>query len=227
MVFNPTCICHVRPIPNRPLGFHGMSSVQMRAYGEANDRPDIVMHADCVEQREKLDRLSDEFEELDRLAYRLNLPQELKEKISRVNVFLLSGEWYDSYPFPEDGIFAEGDRLREAFRTARGAESSTRDTTLTSIINPPHPTRNSSRDASRSRSRSRSRSHSHSHNHNDEIDDIEDVLVAPGLLNGRNDTIQGLTERRNDTIERLTQHCFTGMAYKFSVESDSWVEVEV
>lgn len=56
---------------------------------------------------------------------------------------------------------------------------------------------------------------------------IEDVLVAPGLLNGRNDTIQGLAERRNDTIERLTPHRFTGMAYKFSVELDSWVKVEV
>ena len=91
MAFNPTCPCHERPIPDRPYGFHSMSSVQMRVYGETHARPDIVLHADCVEQREKLDRLSDEFVSVCAGPDFYRLPEELRAKVNTVNVYLLSG----------------------------------------------------------------------------------------------------------------------------------------
>lgn len=128
MAFNPACPCHERPIPNRPVGFHSMGSSEMRAYGEAHTRPDIVLHADCVEQRERLDHLSNdfaimcgEFSDLHRL------PEELQEKIRTVNVFFMSGHWEGHYPFPADGMIAEAERLMELVETAVIAADPTHD----------------------------------------------------------------------------------------------------
>jgi hypothetical protein len=98
-----------------------MTSVEMRSYGETMNRPDLVLHSACVEQREKLDGLGDEFEALTRCRDFDTFPEMLQEKIRTVNTFLLSGWWSESYPFPEDGIFEEGRRLKEAVEAARQA----------------------------------------------------------------------------------------------------------
>ena len=46
------------------------------------------------------------------------LPEELQEKVRTVNVFLMTGHWEGHYPFPADGMFAEGARLMELVQTA-------------------------------------------------------------------------------------------------------------
>ena len=101
-----------------------MSSVQMKAFGEENNRPDMVLHAVCVEQREKLNRLSDEFESLVQVFYFYQLPEELKMKIETVNLYFMTGHWEGNYPFPNDGIVAESDRLKEALKEARHSSTS-------------------------------------------------------------------------------------------------------
>ncbi len=99
----------------------------MRAYGETHARPDIVLHADCVEQREKLDRLSDEFVSMCAGPDFYSVPEELQEKVRTVNVYLLTGHWEGLYPFPADGMFAEGARLMELVQTAVSAADPTHD----------------------------------------------------------------------------------------------------
>ena len=76
-----------------------------------------------------------------------------------------------------------------------GPGSSARDTTVTSIINPPNPIRNSSR--------SRSRGGSSSGGNSREESDVEDVLVGPGLMRGRRDTVETSGHRFTGTAHRL------------------------
>ena len=96
-----------------------MTSLEMRAYGEAMNRPDLILHSLCVEQREKLDALGDEFEALVQCRDFSTFPETLQEKIQTVSTYLLSGFWNDFFPFPEDGIFEEGRRLKEEVLAAR------------------------------------------------------------------------------------------------------------
>ena len=92
----------------------------MRIYGEANNRPDLVLHSACVEQREKLEGLGDEFEVLVQCRDIATLPETLQKKIRLVYTYLLTGAWNEfSFPYPEDGIFEEGRRLKEAVEAAR------------------------------------------------------------------------------------------------------------
>ena len=125
MAFNPACPCHERPIPNRPVGFHSMGSSELRAYGEAHARPDIVLHADCVEQRERLDHISNDFAILCEGSDLDRLPEELQEKVRTVNVFLMTGHWEGHYPFPADGMIAEAERLMELVETPVSAADPT------------------------------------------------------------------------------------------------------
>ena len=124
MPFNPTCPCHARPIGccrNNPPNFFEMTSTEMRSYGEANNRPDLVIHSACIEHMERWNALSDEFEGLVQCHDYGTFPLVLREKIRTVNTFLLSSWWSEYYPFPEDDIFEEGRRLKEEVEAAREA----------------------------------------------------------------------------------------------------------
>ena len=110
------CDCHIQ---NRPDGFFCMSSDEMRAYGEAHNRPDIVRHADCKASHEKLDALSDEFERLCRIPIYEALPRRLQVQVWRMNLYLLTGEWHFTEPFPQEGALAAGRRILHEARSFR------------------------------------------------------------------------------------------------------------
>ena len=95
-----------------------MSSVELRAYAAAHNRPDLALHADCVAERERLDSLSEDMEALNASVRNLPLPNGLKDKIHVVNLYLLTGCWEGHYPYPEDGITAEVERLEAAVAAA-------------------------------------------------------------------------------------------------------------
>ncbi len=87
-----------------------MTSAEMRAYGEANARPDMVLHSACVEQRERLDALGDDFIDLSRIPLCDTLPNLLQVRINNMKIFLLAGAW-NFGEFPQDGVFAEAARI--------------------------------------------------------------------------------------------------------------------
>ena len=95
-----------------------MKSAELRAYAAAHNRPDLALHADCVAERERLDSLSDDMEALDGFVRNLPLLSDLKVKIHTVNLYLLTGDWEGHYPYPEDGITAEVERLKAAVAAA-------------------------------------------------------------------------------------------------------------
>jgi hypothetical protein len=88
-----------------------MTSEEMQLYGETHDRPDLVLHSVCRKERERLDALSDEFVIMTRLPLFDRLPHQLKNRVSNMNIFLLSGCW-NAGKFPEDGAIAEARRIQ-------------------------------------------------------------------------------------------------------------------
>ena len=93
-----------------------MTSAQMRAYGEQNARPDLVLHSHCMAERERLDHVHDEVMAWEAaVAGNVNIPEDLKTKLTVIKTYMLAGAWYGCgvyEDFPEDGIFAEVDRLK-------------------------------------------------------------------------------------------------------------------
>ena len=114
------CDCFIK---NRPEGFFLMSSDELRAYGEAHDRPDIVRHSACKKEHEKLDALSDEFEALCCLPLYNDLPHRLRSRIWCMNVYLLTGARQSGEEFPQDGALAAGRRLLDEAFSFRESEA--------------------------------------------------------------------------------------------------------
>jgi hypothetical protein len=91
--------------------FFCMSSKQMKEYGEATNQPEYVAHAKCLAERERLDSLGEEMMAISNaIAGKAHVPVSLQERVRRVAVYLMTG-WWAFGDFPDDGIFAEADRL--------------------------------------------------------------------------------------------------------------------
>ncbi len=92
--------------------FFCMNSQQMKEYGEATNQPEFVAHAKCLAERERLDSLGDEMMAISKaIAGKAHVPVSLQERVRRVAGYLTTG-WWAFGEFPDDGIFAEADRLK-------------------------------------------------------------------------------------------------------------------
>jgi hypothetical protein len=89
-----------------------MTSAEMKRYGEETSQPEFVTHAECLAGCERLDKLGDEMMAIsDAIAGKAHVPADLQERVRRVAMYLMTGCWAYG-DFPEDGIFAEADRVK-------------------------------------------------------------------------------------------------------------------
>ena len=106
------CPCKEVSCCNRclPRGFYEMKSSELRTWGKLNNRPDLTLHADCVEGREKLDECFDEMENLRGMT-----PGWLDNKVENMWLYGATGCWPSHFGrFPPDGVFAEFERIKTA-----------------------------------------------------------------------------------------------------------------
>ena len=86
----------------------------MKAYADANGRPDLAAHANCLAERERLDELAYEMDALQNSLANVELADDLSERISVVTTYLCTGFWEGCDFLPDDGITAEVQRLKAA-----------------------------------------------------------------------------------------------------------------
>ena len=99
--------------------FFCMNSAQMKCYGEENNQPEFVKHAECLAERERLDVLGDEMMAISNaVAGKVHVPMDLQCRIRSVALYPYTGHWAYG-PYPEDGIFAEAERLRRELASQR------------------------------------------------------------------------------------------------------------
>jgi len=108
------CPCKTTIIKARPAHFFCMTSSELQEWAEQNKRPDMLLHVPCVEEREKLDKCSDDLERL--LKFPRGVEVDVVIRAKTVNFYLQTGCWENRYEFPTDGIFAEVARLMAAWK---------------------------------------------------------------------------------------------------------------
>ena len=107
------CPCKTTTIKAPPAGFC-MTSSELQEWAERNKRPDMLLHVACVEEREKLDKCSDDLEHL--LKFQRGVEVDVVIRAKTVNFYLQTGCWENRYEFPTDGVFAEVARLKAAWK---------------------------------------------------------------------------------------------------------------
>ena len=94
-------------------GFFRMTSCELRAWGKQHRRPDLVLHAGCVEEREKTESCGDTCKAWDD-EFGSRLGEELQAKVRDLWMYVYTGCWNALRPFPKGGFFAEFDRVETA-----------------------------------------------------------------------------------------------------------------